>query len=285
MINTNNPLSNTDVNDLFLKKQVYWKDLLHYKPWETIKELLLPLPWLILALWASTQASQTQVMYWLILAVFSSFYFFLTSLRVAHNAFHYCLGISRRATDGVMLLLSVLMLGSLHAIKYTHLLHHRHCLGDKDIEGSVAKQRFWEALIKGPLFPIKLHRTALRNAKPKLKQWITTELILNALWFSAVFFWFDIFALKVHVILMLIAYSLSAFFAVWTVHHDMKNDAGEHQHWGNSRTLRSTWKSAIFYNMFFHIEHHLFPQIPTCHLPELAKRLDIAGYETHSRVI
>jgi fatty acid desaturase len=28
--------------------------------------------------------------------------------------------------------------------------------------------------------------------------------------------------------------------------------------------------------MFFHLEHHLFPQVPTAHLPLLARRLDNA---------
>jgi fatty acid desaturase len=28
--------------------------------------------------------------------------------------------------------------------------------------------------------------------------------------------------------------------------------------------------------MFFHVEHHLFPAVPTCHLWRLAERLDDA---------
>jgi fatty acid desaturase len=31
--------------------------------------------------------------------------------------------------------------------------------------------------------------------------------------------------------------------------------------------------------MFFHVEHHLFPAVPTCHLPQLARRLDEAAPE------
>ncbi|WP_265733416.1 fatty acid desaturase [Acinetobacter sp. ANC 4648] len=30
----------------------------------------------------------------------------------------------------------------------------------------------------------------------------------------------------------------------------------------------------ITYNMFYHVEHHLFPAVPTCNLHVLAKRLD-----------
>lgn len=294
-----------ELDQHYFKQQVFWKDLLHYKTWETVKELLLPLPWLVLAIIASYQsllsnqtienhALQNPVIYWsfsywTVITVVASFYFFLTGLRVTHNAFHYCLGLSRWATDIVMFVLSWLMLGSLHAVQYTHLQHHRHCLGDDDIEGSVAKQGFWETLIKGPLFPFRIHREAFKKANKKTQRWIVAELLMNILWITTVWFWLEadalVIALRIHILLMMIAYALSAFFAVWTVHHNTNNKQGEIVHWDNSRTMRSKWKSILFYNMFYHTEHHLFPQIPTCHLPKLAKRLDLAGYHTHKSVI
>jgi fatty acid desaturase len=55
---------------------------------------------------------------------------------------------------------------------------------------------------------------------------------------------------------------------VWTVHHDCEPESVY------SRTVRGRWKSILFYNMFYHTEHHLFPKVPTCHLPDLAKRID-----------
>jgi uncharacterized membrane protein YphA (DoxX/SURF4 family) len=39
-----------------------------------------------------------------------------------------------------------------------------------------------------------------------------------------------------------------------------------------ARTLRSKIKNGITFNMFLHIEHHLFPRVPTCHLGELSRR-------------
>jgi fatty acid desaturase len=35
----------------------------------------------------------------------------------------------------------------------------------------------------------------------------------------------------------------------------------------------------ISFEMFFHLEHHLFPKVPTSHLPRLADRLDSAAPE------
>ena len=39
--------------------------------------------------------------------------------------------------------------------------------------------------------------------------------------------------------------------------------------------MKST-ESAVAFNMFFHMEHHLYPRVPTCRLPILAERLDRA---------
>ncbi len=61
-----------------------------------------------------------------------------------------------------------------------------------------------------------------------------------------------------------------AFFAVWTVHHDTEENPAF------ARTQRGGWKNKITFSMFYHLEHHLFPAVPTIKLPELAKRIDEA---------
>lgn len=256
-----------------LQRTVQWRDLVQYQHWEILKELSLPLPWLVLELVCIGQG-------WYAAGMLAAFYFFLTGLRVTHNAFHYAVGLSRRATDAVMFGLSLLMFGSLHAVQVTHLRHHRYCLSERDVEGSVARQGLWETLLKGPQFPLRLHQDAWRHANPRQKHWIRAELLGNVIILALIWSWSDSAALQGHSLLMLAAYSFSAFFAVWTVHHDCDHDG-----WNSARTLRSPWKSLLFYNMFFHIEHHLFPAVPTCHLPELARRLDKAGYKEHHWVI
>jgi fatty acid desaturase len=68
---------------------------------------------------------------------------------------------------------------------------------------------------------------------------------------------------------MAIGQCLTSFFAVWTVHHDC--DRGS-----VARTVRSRLKSFLTYGMFFHLEHHLFPRVPTSRLSILASRVDRA---------
>ena len=41
-----------------------------------------------------------------------------------------------------------------------------------------------------------------------------------------------------------------------------------------ARTVRNEFKRVVTYNMFYHVEHHLFPSVPTRRLHILAKRLD-----------
>ena len=65
----------------------------------------------------------------------------------------------------------------------------------------------------------------------------------------------------------------TGFFAVWTVHHDCDRSHAI------ARTVRGGYKALLTFNMFFHVEHHLFPGVPTRHLPELARRLDLVAPE------
>lgn len=88
---------------------------------------------------------------------------FLTGLRQVHNAFHDALGLSHRAAERVMVLLGLVMLGSMHAIKFNHLRHYKDCLGEDDVEGMCARMGIVQTLLFGPIFPLVLHAHALRR--------------------------------------------------------------------------------------------------------------------------
>ena len=250
-------------------RTIAWKDLTKLTRLETAKELGLSLPWLILSLYLASQGSY-------LAALLTSFFFFLTGLRQVHDAHHYNLGLSRAATEWVLFVLSVLMLGSMHAVQFNHLQHHRRCLDDEDVEARSARMPWWKALLWGPVFPLLLHKTALRHANPRQRRWIYAELAMNAL-LVAVVLSLPLAALRYHVLAMAAGHCLTAFFAVWTVHHDCEPS---HE---IARTLRNPLKSAIAFDMFFHVEHHLFPKVPTCHLPELARRLDAVAPELNKK--
>ena len=205
--------------------------------------------------------------------------FFLTGLRLIHNAFHSSLGLSRRATEIVLWVMSLMMLGLMHAVQFNHLRHDRLTLGEGDVEGRHAEMPAWRALLFGPAFPILLHIAALRHGNSKLRATVVVELLLNAAWMVLVFGVLDSSTLRYHVSAMSVGQCLTAFFAVWTVHHHC-----DRVHY-IARTLRNKIKNGITFNMFLHIEHHLFPRVPTCHLQELSRRIDRVAPELRSKIV
>ncbi len=256
----------TDIQQDPRVRSVAWRDLVGLSRYEVLRELWLPLPWLAASLWLADQG-------WLLPALGCSFAFFLCGLRLVHNAYHYALGLPRAATEAVMLVLSVLMLGSMHAVQFNHLRHHHHCMDDEDVEALSARMGALKAIAVGPLFPVILHTTAWRLGGPRVRRWLGLELALTLLIVAAVYGLSPPGALWYHVAAMGVGHCFTAFFAVWTVHH------GCDRHHFIARTLRGRWKNLVSYHMFRHVEHHLFPAVPTCHLAHLSERLDAAAPE------
>lgn len=253
-------------------RTVVWRDLIAYRPWEILQELTLPLPWLMLAIWAGSHG-------WLWLAIPAAAFFFMLGLRIAHNAFHSALGISVTATDCVMFVLSLLMVGSMHAIQYTHAYHHKHCMEAGDIEGRVATMGFWEAFLKGPLYPFYIHFAALKYGTSKQRQWIIAELFFSGIGQLLIWSGFAIDALKEFSLMMMFANALAPLVGIWAVHQACEGSGFL------ARTCRKPWLNRLTFGMFYHLEHHLFPAVPTCHLPELARRLDQTDFANYKTVV
>lgn len=247
-------------------RSVEWRDLLELSTWEIVKELLLVFPWLLTSLVLAHHRLY-------LLALGFSFVFFLCGLRVVHNAYHYALGIPRWATEWVMFALSVMMLSAMHALQQTHLHHHSHCMDEEDAEAASAHMRGWQAILYGPYFYYLIHRKGIELANARQRRWILAEFLTIGTWIALALFVLDLPVLKYHVYAMLVGQCLTAFFAVWTVHHDC-----DRSHF-IARTIRHPIKALIVFDMFYHVEHHLFPKVPTCHLAKLARRLDEAAPE------
>jgi fatty acid desaturase len=253
---------------------VGWRDLVRVNFFEMVREPLLPASWLAASLLAAAFGHY-------LIALGLSFVFFLTGLRLVHNAYHSALGLSRPATEIVLWVMSALMLGSMHAVQFNHLRHHKLSLGEgeKDVEGRQALMPAWRVLLCGPAFPFLLHFTALREGNRKLRMTIAGELLLNAACLALVFRLTRIGPLRYHFGAMAAGQCLTAFFAVWSVHHHC-----DRKHF-IARTLRDKIKNGLTFNMFLHIEHHLFPRVPTCHLTELSRRIDLAAPELKRNLV
>lgn len=243
-------------------KKVQWKDLRALSVREMLIENNLTIPWFVISLTLAYYG------YYLFALPFSAF-FFLTALRQVHNGFHNSLGTNKFLTWLSLFLNSILMVVSIHAVKFNHIRHHKYCLTEDDYEGKSAGMTWYGAILYGPVHIFLIHKVTYQLGNKNYRRKMLLELAAIAL-FVFLAFYFNIHFLIYHIIVMVIGEFLMAFFAVWTVHHHTE-DSPEF-----ARTQRAGWKNKITFSMFYHLEHHLFPAVPTIKLPELAKRIDEA---------
>lgn len=241
-------------------KKVQWKDLKSLSVKEMLIENNLTIPWLVISL------TLAYFQYYILALPFSAFYF-LTALRQVHNGFHNSLGTNKFLTWLTLYLNSLSMMASIHAVKFNHIRHHKYCLSEEDYEGKSAGMSWYGAIFYGPVHMFLIHKVTLQLGNKNYRRNVIAELVSIALVLFIIFY-FQIHFLIYHAIVMLAGEMLMAFFAVWTVHHDT-HDSPE-----LARTQRTGWKNKITFSMFYHLEHHLFPAVPTIKLPELADRID-----------
>lgn len=243
-------------------RKVEWKDLRHLSVKEMLIENNLTIPWFIISIIFAYSG------HYIVALPFSAL-FFLTALRQVHNGFHNSLGTNRFLTWFSLFFNSILMMVSIHAVKFNHIRHHKYCLSEEDYEGKSAKMSWYGAILYGPVHMFLIHKITWQRGNKDYRKNMIAEL-LSAGAFAFIAFYLNIHFLIYHIIVMIIGEFLMAFFAVWTVHHHT-HDSPE-----MARTQRTGWKNKITFSMFYHLEHHLFPAVPTIKLPELAKRIDEA---------
>lgn len=243
-------------------RKVQWKDLKSLTFREMLIENNLTIPWFLISITLAFYG------YYLFALPFSAF-FFLTGLRQVHNGFHNSLGTNKFLTWLSLYINSILMMVSIHAVKFNHIRHHKYCLTEDDYEGKSAGMRWYGAILYGPVHMFLIHKITLELGNKDYKRNVIIELI-SILFFASIVFYFQIHFLMYHIAVMIAGEFLMAFFAVWTVHHDTHNNPDL------ARTQRGRWKNKLTFSMFYHLEHHLFPAVPTIKLPELARRIDIA---------
>lgn len=237
----------------------HWRDLATLTPAQRAAELLLPLPWLLLALvlaqqnWRAASAAATAL-------------FFTAGLRLTHDCYHRNLGLSPANGDRLLFLLSVLLGGALHAIEHTHLHHHRHCLAEDDLEGRISHLGLAAAVLRSPLYPLQIHWHTWRRGTPRQRRWMRRELLAIAL-VQALIWSSGSAALQWIALCLLFANAAVPLVGIWSVHRGCAQDAGR------ARSSRNALLARLSFNMLYHHEHHRYPSVPARHLGELARRL------------
>jgi beta-carotene hydroxylase len=200
------------------------------------------------------------------------FLIFVAVVTVTHDVVHGSLGLGPRVTEWALFVFGAVLLESGHAYRASHLQHHRRFPGPDDPEGDPARMSFWGAVLHGPLFLPRLWWWAYRRAsgQPAQRLWLLVE----AAWAVAVpvagvLLWSRAPAVLVYAALALVG---SWSYPLLTVHlpHRGYGDTPLTQ----TGTLRGWIIPALFLELTYHLEHHLYPAVPSHHLPKLSRRLD-----------
>lgn len=197
---------------------------------------------------------------------------FVAVVTVTHDVVHRSLGLGRQGTEWALFLLGLVLLESGHAYRITHLQHHRLFPSRDDPEGYPADLSFLGAVLYGPVFLVRLWWWAYRRVRGHRRQrtWLVVEASLPPIALAAgAVLTPTTPAVLGYVVMAIVGSWVYPLLTVYLPHHDY-GDTPVTQ----TRTLRGHLIPAVFLELTYHLEHHLYPQVPSHRLAELARRLD-----------
>lgn len=202
------------------------------------------------------------------------FLIFVAVVTVTHDVVHRSLGMTQRQTEWALFLMGSVLMESGHAYRTTHVQHHKYFPADEDEdpEGYPAHIGLLGAIFYGPVFLYRLWWWAFRRNKKRAGQrvWMIGEVLIPIIVFTTgIFLWKTMPAILVYAVLALVGSWVYPLLTVYLPHKDFGDTPLTQTH-----TLRGTIIPALFLELTYHLEHHLYPQVPSHNLAELARRLD-----------
>jgi beta-carotene hydroxylase len=240
------------------------RDLLTTRPGQCRLALARP----FLGLIAYAMAAHAHLWWLTPVIVFSIFVAIVT---VTHDVAHGSLGLTRRQTDWCLCVMGAVLLESGHAYRATHRQHHRVFPGPDDPEGDPARMSLVKALLWGLAFLPRLWWWAFRRSRSTVeRRW----LLLEAAWallvpVAGILLWRRAPAVVVYAGLANVGSWVYPLLTVYLPHHDYGPTPLT-----QTSTLRGRVVPALFLELTYHLEHHLYPQVPSHNLPKLSRRLD-----------
>ncbi len=240
-------------------------DLLRTSKWERFQPLLMPYFW-ALSFLVSWHFEHRWVSIVCLILVFSA------CSTSTHDVVHGSLGLNRRWTEWLLFLLGAPILESGHAYRLTHLEHHRIFPDHRDLEGEAAHMPIWKVILVGPTFLPRLWLWAWQKAKsnPRQRRWLLVEAFLPVVGLAIALLLYPLsVAPLAYVVIVGIA---SWFYPLFAVHlpHRHFEESKISQAW----TLRGHLIPRLFRPLAYHLEHHLYPMVPSHNLHKLAMRLE-----------
>jgi beta-carotene hydroxylase len=200
------------------------------------------------------------------------FLIFVAVVTVTHDVVHGALGLGPRPTEWALFVFGALLLESGHAYRTTHVQHHRVFPGPDDPEGDPARMNLCRAILHGPIFLPRLWWWAYRRnrERPGQRCWLLAEAgWALAVLLAGILVWPWTPAVLVYAGLSLVGSWVYPLLTVHLPHHGYGDEPLT-----QTGTLRGRIVPAVFLELTYHLEHHLYPAVPSHHLPELSRRLD-----------
>jgi len=193
---------------------------------------------------------------------------FLTYGSISHDLVHATLRLPRAVNEVLLSAIELAALRSGHAYRIVHLHHHARFPAADDLEGAAAGMSWWRALLDGITLQPRLWAFAFRRGRDRT--WVVGEaaaaLVLIALAAAAIPW---SIAPAAYVALMIGGSWIYPFMTSF-VPHDPEGTTDLTQ----TRLFRGRVLSVLALEHLYHLEHHLYPQVPHHNWPALAQRLD-----------
>jgi len=238
------------------------RDLLIVRPWRRAMTLLAPFA--LAALFFGFAAAGI----WIGALGCAMLIAFLTYGSISHDLVHRNLRLPRWLNESLLCAIELITFRSGHAYRVVHLHHHAHFPSPDDIEGSASAMSWWRALAEGVVLQPRLLWFAFRSGKDRA--WIVSEAIAATLLFAACIALIPITIIPAVYAAMMIGGSWIFPFITAYIPHVPSGDRALTQ----TKLFRGYALSVLALEHLYHLEHHLYPQVPHHNWPELARRLD-----------
>ena len=193
---------------------------------------------------------------------------FVTYGSISHDLVHRTLRLPAVFNDGLLCAIELTAFRCGHAYRITHLNHHKRFPAVDDLEGAAARMTWWRALLDGITLQPRLWLFAFRCGRDRA--WIVSEAIAVLLLVVAAI-------AAIHWTIAPVAYAALMVLGSWLfpfMTSFIPHDPTGTSELTRTRLFRGPVLSIIALEHLYHLEHHLYPQVPHHNWPELGRRLD-----------
>lgn len=209
------------------------------------------------------------------------FFLFVSIINVTHDLVHNTLGFSKSVNEFLIFITGILILESGNSYQFSHHLHHQHFPKEIDEEGKPAKNGLLRAILIGPLYIPKLFIWSYQNVLKEQKKWLKIELLCFLIIGIIALLTIQTYPIVlVYFILVNIGGWFYPLLTVYLPHRKYNGTA-----LGNTICYRGKLADKLFMNLIYHLEHHLYPQVPTHNLDKLAHRLEPYLIENQDQIV